>query len=58
VFITLINMIADIKLLVINFSAFIFSMTSADTILKIILLLLTIGYTIHKWWLLYKNKDE
>jgi|TARA_R110000823_G_scaffold234843_1_gene361042 hypothetical protein len=51
-------MIADIKLLLINFSAFIFSMTNADTILKIILLLLTIGYTIHKWWLLYKNKDE
>ena len=49
-------MIADIKLLLINFSAFIFSMTNADTILKIILLLLTIGYTIHKWWLLYKNK--
>ena len=51
-------MIADIKLLVINFSAFIFSMTNADTILKIILLVLTIGYTLHKWWLLYKGKNE
>jgi|TARA_R100001244_G_scaffold125760_1_gene95966 hypothetical protein len=51
-------MIADIKLLAINLSAFIFSMTNADTILKIILLVLTIGYTLHKWWLLYRKKDE
>jgi len=51
-------MIADIRLLAINLSTFIFTMTNADVILKIILLLLTIGYTIHKWWLLYKNKDE
>jgi len=51
-------MVADYRLLLINASTFIFSMTNADVILKIILLLLTIGYTLHKWWLLYKNKDE
>ena len=49
---------ADYKTLLINLITFIFSMTTADVILKITLLVVTIGYTLHKWWLLNKNKDE
>ena len=46
----------DYRLLVINAGTLFFSMTDADVILKITLLVITIGYTLHKWWLLNKNK--
>tara|TARA_R100001198_G_scaffold92819_1_gene72617 strand:- start:281 stop:430 length:150 start_codon:yes stop_codon:yes gene_type:complete len=49
-------MITDFKTLLINIGAFLFSMTDIDIILKITLLVVTIGYTINKWWLLNKNK--
>jgi len=48
---------SDIKLLAINSLVFGISLTQVDIILKIFLLLVSIGYTIHKWYLLYgKNK--
>jgi len=48
-------MITDYKTLLINLGTFIFSMTNIDIVLKIILLVVTIGYTLHKWYLLNKN---
>tara|TARA_R110000803_G_scaffold200577_3_gene265008 strand:+ start:3775 stop:3930 length:156 start_codon:yes stop_codon:yes gene_type:complete len=50
-------MITDYKTLLINLGTFLFSMTNIDIVLKIILLAVTIGYTLHKWYLLNtKNK--
>ena len=49
-------MITDYKTLLINLGTFLFSMTDIDIVLKIILLVVTIGYTLNKWWLL--NKDN
>jgi membrane-bound acyltransferase YfiQ involved in biofilm formation len=48
-------MITDYKTLLINLGTFLFSMTNVDIVLKIILLVVTIGYTLQKWWLLNKN---
>lgn len=47
----------DYRLIVINAGTLFFSMSNADVILKITLLVVTIGYTLHKWWLLNKNKN-
>jgi hypothetical protein len=47
----------DIKILGINSLVLGVSMTQIDIVLKILLLLVSIGYTIHKWYLMYgKNK--
>ena len=46
----------DYQLLFINASTFTISLTNIDVILKIILLTVTIGYTIQKWYLLNKKK--
>ncbi len=51
-------MITDYKTLLINLGTFLFSMTNIDIVLKIILLLLTIGYTSHKWYLMTKNNGK
>jgi len=48
-------MITDYKTLLINLGTFLFSMTNVDIVLKVILLLVTIGYTVQKWYLLNKN---
>jgi len=49
--------INDIKILGINSVVLGVSMTQIDVILKILLLLVSIGYTVHKWYLMYgKNK--
>jgi hypothetical protein len=46
----------DEKLIAINAGTFVFTMSDIDVILKITLLVVTIGYTIHKWTLLNKKK--
>jgi len=51
-------MIMDYKTLVINLSSFGLSLTNIDMILKIILLSVTIGYTVQKWYLMNKNKKK
>jgi hypothetical protein len=51
-------MITDYKTLTINLGTFLFSMTNIDIALKITLLLLTIGYTAHKWYLMNKRNNE
>mgnify|MGYP003671147394 CR=1 FL=1 len=51
-------MITDYKTLLINLGTFLFSMTNIDIVLKVILLVVTIGYTLHKWYLLNKNNGK
>ena len=51
-------MITDYKTLLINLGTFLFSMTNVDVVLKVLLLLVTIGYTIQKWWLLNKSNGK
>jgi hypothetical protein len=46
----------DYKTIFINIGSFGISMTDIDVVLKIILLSVTIGYTLQKWWLLNKKK--
>ncbi len=49
---------ADLKLYVINIMSLMVTMTSIEPALKISLLLVTIGYTINKWYNLNKKKKE
>lgn len=35
-----------------------FSFSNAEIVMKIIVFLLTVGYTIRRWYLLEKNKKE
>jgi|TARA_R110002050_G_C8496640_1_gene475150 hypothetical protein len=51
-------MITDYKTLLINIGTFGISMTNIDIALKILLVVVTIGYTVQKWYLLNKNKDK
>ncbi len=48
--------LADIKLYAINGSSLMLSFTNIDAILKIILLSISIGYTLQRWYLI--NKDR
>ena len=49
--------ITDLKLYAINGSAFLVSCFDyLEPTLKILLLTATLGYTLHKWWKLRKNK--
>ena len=47
---------ADIKLYIINAISLLVSMTSIEPVLKIMLLVVTIGYTANKWYHLHKKK--
>jgi len=51
-------MIQDYKTIIINAGTFTISMTNIDVALKIILVSVTIGYTLQKWYLLNKNKKK
>jgi hypothetical protein len=51
-------MITDYKTLLINTGTFLFSMANVDVALKIILLITTILYTLHKWYLMNKRNNE
>jgi hypothetical protein len=46
----------DAKLYVINLSALGVSMVNVETVLKVLLLVISIGYTLQRWYYLYKNK--
>ena len=50
--------ISDLKIYLLNISTLAISMSQVDMILKLTLLATSIGYTIHKWWLLNKNKGK
>tara|TARA_B110000858_G_C17680435_1_gene416325 strand:+ start:132 stop:287 length:156 start_codon:yes stop_codon:yes gene_type:complete len=48
----------DYNTILINAGTFGISMTNIDVALKIILVSVTIGYTVQKWYLLNKNKKK
>jgi len=48
----------DYKTLVLNIGTFGISMTNIDVILKVILLSVSILYTLQKWYLMNKNKQK
>lgn len=47
----------DAKLYVINLSALGISMSNLETALKVLLLVISIGYTLQRWYYLNKNKE-
>jgi hypothetical protein len=51
-------MVQDYKTLFINMGSLGISLTDIDIILKIALLIITIGYTLQKWYLMNKRKDD
>jgi|TARA_B100000768_G_C11199970_1_gene341318 hypothetical protein len=51
-------MIQDYKTLFINFGTLGISMTDIDVVLKIILLIITICYTLQKWWIMNKKNND
>jgi|AOAMet_66_BLW_10_1038536.scaffolds.fasta_scaffold11096_2 energy-converting hydrogenase Eha subunit H len=50
--------IGDLKLGIINLSTLAISMSHVDMILKITLLVITIFYTLNKWWIEHKNRKN
>jgi len=48
----------DFKLMLLNVTTMGISMAQVETILKISLLLISIGYTAQRWWILHKNKNK
>ena len=50
--------ISDLKIHLLNIGTLAISMSQIDMILKLTLLAVSIGYTMHKWWLLTKNKNK
>ena len=52
-------MLNDIKLYILNAGSLALSFTDwLEPVLKITLLAITIGYTVHKWWNLNKGDDK
>tara|TARA_R100000781_G_C4072830_1_gene125060 strand:- start:1102 stop:1272 length:171 start_codon:yes stop_codon:yes gene_type:complete len=51
--------LSDLKLYCLNITSFTLSLTDwIEPVLKVLLLAVTIGYTVHRWWKLHKEKDE
>ena len=51
-------MLSDIKLYMLNALSFgVTMMDWLEPMLKVVLLTLTIGYTVHKWWIMKNKKD-
>jgi hypothetical protein len=48
----------DLKLLLINSTTFLVSFSELENILKIILLLASIGYTAQRWYYMHKEKSN
>ena len=49
--------VTDIKVYALTVGALATSMTDIDVVLKIIATMVAIGYTLHKWYIMYgKNK--
>lgn len=47
---------ADIKVMLLNASTFAITFAQVEAALKIALLVLSIGYTAQRWYLMHKNK--
>jgi hypothetical protein len=52
------NWMTDLKMYLLNVGTLAVSFSQIDMILKILLLCVTIGYTVHKWLLLKNGNDE
>tara|TARA_R110001592_G_scaffold183939_1_gene427666 strand:- start:621 stop:800 length:180 start_codon:yes stop_codon:yes gene_type:complete len=52
------SFMGDVKMYLLNVSALAISMSHIDMILKITLLVFSIGYTAQRWWLLNKNSKK
>ena len=51
--------LSDLKLYCLNITSFTLSLTDwIEPVLKVLLLTVTIGYTIHRCWKLHKDKHE
>lgn len=48
----------DIKLMILNASTFAISFSQIEMALKMTLLLLSIGYTAQRWYIMYKKNSE
>jgi len=48
--------LTDIKIYALNGSSLMISFTNIDVALKLTLLIVSIGYTLHKWYLMTKKK--
>jgi len=48
----------DIKVLLLNASTFAISFAQIEMALKIALLIITIGYTAQRWYLMYKENKQ
>ena len=47
---------SDVKLVLLNTTAMTISMAQVETVLKLMLLLISIGYTAQRWYFLRKEK--
>jgi hypothetical protein len=52
------NWMGDIKMYLLNISTLAISMSHIDMILKITLLILSVGYTAQRWYLLNKESKK
>ena len=50
--------ISDLKLYLLNATSFAISLSSVDMVLKIILLTISIGYTLDRWSKMRKDKSD
>jgi len=50
--------IIDLKIYGLNGIAMVINYTEIELGMKIVLTAVVIGYTLHKWWLMNKNKNE
>ena len=48
----------DAKLYVLNLSALGVSMANVEVVLKVLLLMISIGYTAQRWYLLHQNSKD
>jgi hypothetical protein len=50
--------IEDLKLYGLNFGALGISLTEIELVLKVLVLLATLGYTIHRWYIMNNEKKN
>ena len=48
----------DIKVLLLNATTLSISMSEVETVFKLLLLIISIGYTAQRWYFLRKKNDE
>lgn len=48
----------DIKIYLLNITTLILSYSDIMDALKLLALCISIGYTIHKWWIMYKTNKK